>query len=162
MLLPVFYHPNYALCYCRWEALAAGERRFYQDQAQKLCKPEEEEVEPPRKKMKKKEVVGELDEEDDRASVTSVASTVKSSRSTSEVIKDVIGVFRREHACCVCEEVKSVSCPGDPVLKCKGQCQRAFHPGCLGPEEQEEAKVKAKAEGGWKCKECTKGAYLMP
>lgn len=143
----------------RWELLSALERRFYQDQASKLSKSEEVE-EPPAKKARaaKKEaedLAAAESEDDDNASVVSAASTVKSAKSSasakSEIINDVIGVFRKEHCCVVCEEVKSVKNPGDPVLKCRGACQRAFHPKCLAGEE------KVEKPEVWKCKECSTG-----
>ena len=63
------------------------------------------------------------------------------------VVHEMVGVFKKESCCMICEEVSD-----KPVdLKCKGPCARSFHSFCL----QLDPETINRAE--WKCKECVEG-----
>ena len=72
---------------------------------------------------------------------------------------EMVGVFKRENCCVLCEEVSES--PGD-LVKCRGVCQAAFHLKCLeAAGRREELAAAATREGrvDWRCRDCTKGAH---
>ena len=174
-------HPDRALeklLTKKWDTLPATERKYYQEQANKLCKGEEEEEPKPPPPKKSKRTVSQTaasdapeTEEDeafnDAASTASAASTVKSAKSSASaksedkktLLTDVIGVFRKEHCCAVCEEVKSLKNPGDVILKCKGVCCRAFHSKCVPGGEVVNLKKALDKSEAWKCRDCVLGVH---
>ncbi len=89
---------------------------------------------------------------DDNASVASSIKSGKSSsaKSTSSAVSEMIGIFKKEALCIICEEVSAKS--GD-LIKCKGVCLNSFHLECLGFEK------KVENPETWKCTECESGKY---
>ena len=74
---------------------------------------------------------------------------------------DMVGVFKKEFCCIICEEVVSPldmrnkeqkEKLTDRIVKCRGGCHNTYHLGCLGEENV------AKLEE-WKCKECRTGQH---
>jgi hypothetical protein len=164
-----------------WNALTQLERRFYQDRLAKLMAGPSEEATPD------ESVNGESDESitlgsEDEALMTasrdeesSVASSArsKSSSSLSAAARgglpninnsEMIGQWRRENCCVICEEIKSVLVPEDVLRRCRGVCQRSFHVQCLPEEERRPQQPQGGRPGlpneEWRCNECATGQCL--
>ena len=66
-------------------------------------------------------------------------------------LNDMIGQFKRESFCILCEELSFTS--GD-LIKCRGTCGNAFHFKCLNIEP-----LVGEAVVSWKCEDCTQGKH---
>ena len=163
-----------------WNGLSFPERRFYQDMIRSLVSQFEEED---NNSICSEEHEGTFildsededfkDDDDDKESVVSAKnrnskekkpgfSTPPSSLYPSEHSSpDMVGVFKKEFCCIICEEVVSPldmrnkeqkEKLTDRIVKCRGGCHNTYHLGCLGEENV------AKLEE-WKCKECRTGQH---
>ena len=83
---------------------------------------------------------------------------------------EMIGLFKKEFCCLVCEEVESPfqrtayirnieegnkAKVEDPIVKCRGGCHNSFHLTCL----TEDQKGTTKKLEEWKCKSCLTGKH---
>ncbi len=82
--------------------------------------------------------------------VVEKAVVVANKRQSSSNATSMIGLFKKESCCLICENVSLK--PGD-LIKCRGICQNSFHLDCIKLEES------ANSES-WKCEECTTGKTL--
>ena len=80
-----------------------------------------------------------------------VATKRQSTTNNSSNNNSMIGVFKKESCCVICEEVSQKS--GD-LIKCRGVCQNSFHVECLKLEENTKLDF-------WKCEECTSGLFKI-
>lgn len=155
----------------KWGGLSTMERRFYQEQAMKLFE-EEEETE----SVSANGEAGASHEvsEDENSSLSNSSKPVRSvvlvssfqveipendlnsfdfcqaKETKSENNTEMIGVFKRESCCLICEEVSRTS--GD-LVKCRGLCLNAFHVHCLPSD------VQIEDPDNFKCDECLSGLH---
>ena len=95
--------------------------------------------------------------EDDTASVAS-SSTPSTTTAAAppkhrplNSVNDMIGQFKKESFCIICEELSYVT--GD-LVKCRGICGNAFHFKCLEIEP-----LSGEGVVGWKCSDCTQNRH---
>ena len=80
-------------------------------------------------------------------SVVEKAVVVANKRQSSTNATSMIGLFKKEGCCLICENVSLKS--GD-LIKCRGICQNSFHLDCIKLEESAN-------NDSWKCEDCTTG-----
>ena len=99
-------------------------------------------------------------------------NSVEHSPGGQKITNDMVGLFKKENCCLVCEEVTSPShghngeqdlkseedrskkekVKEDPIVKCRGGCHNTYHLSCVG----ENRTVKHEE---WKCNECQTGKH---
>ena len=115
-----------------WNILTATEKRFYQDKASDLVKPSEPALSEAKDSPRPSEAVSKK-----RSSIGSVQTPRLGQKANSVVTKadKMIGLFKKESCCLICEEVSQE--PKD-LVKCKGICGgTSFHISCLPKEHTE-------------------------
>ena len=135
-----------------WDSASVSEQRFYQEKAAEFMKA---------KSNEKINNEAKSDDTEDTSSEDSVeikpppAKTPKTSRRSSNgncVPKresSMIGLFKREACCMICEEVATEQNPD--LIKCKGQCHAHYHVSCVGEPNMDPAT--------WKCSQCSTGKF---
>ena len=108
----------------KWSISSALEKKFYQDKAAHFMKGEKSE---------------DLESEPEIIETpTKIAEKTSKNSRKSLVNKSgdkMIGIFRKENCCIICEEPPS---EGNEIVKCRGICGgTSFHFTCLPPEEAE-------------------------
>ena len=132
-----------------WNEISAAEKKYFQDKATALTKPQVSE-----------EVSNESSETSSLASETfEVVKKTPKNKSVSSAPKiknSMIGQFKKESCCYICEEVSQ-----DPVVKCKGPCGQSFHQACLGQEIPEVFKCQNCLSAQYKCNLCHSGGDVV-
>ena len=129
--------------------MSLAERRHYQQRAAKLTAGSTAGLDDSASETASERPASALDgdameSDSDRASLASVKTNTTSVRNpllkprisvatpTPASSVEMLGLFKREHACLACEEAISRG----ELAKCKGVCQNAFHIQCLKEKER--------------------------
>ena len=127
-----------------WTESSAAEKTYFQNKATSLTS------------------IKPLVEENESSETSSLASeppvevatkkTPKAKSVLPKIKNSMIGQFKKESCCYICEEVSQ-----NPVIKCKGACGQSFHQACLGQEIPEVFKCQDCLTAQYKCQLCHLG-----
>ena len=133
-----------------WTEISAAEKKYFQDKATALTKPQVSEVEASNESSETSSLASETIEVKKTPKAKSVSSAPKMTK--------MIGQFKKESCCYICEEVSQ-----EPVIKCKGPCGQSFHQSCLGQDIPDGQVFKCQncVSGQYKCQICHQGGNVV-
>lgn len=133
-----------------WSLASAGEKRFFQDKAAAFLKPTSE----TNAENDTSETSSMTSETTEKPKTNKRASSSSSSIGAGTPKGNMIGLFKKESCCILCEEISQE--PND-IIKCRGNCGgNAFHLSCLKDKGME---VVNNTDDKWKCNECSSNKH---
>ena len=138
-----------------WGNASAAEKSYYKEKANGYLK-----ADTPDNESDAASVASETDNKSGNSKQTPTTSASKKkppvNRKPLSPAKKMIGLFKKENCCIICEEV---SMDPNDIIKCRGVCGgQSFHFECLGITDPNVVKTMLE-NPKWKCPECESGKH---